>query len=200
MAEGIKITAKVTNKSKTNKGLQLEGQEGWFSVPDKLVTYAEKLNKGDVVEVTYIKKGAFQNVLGLYPVSTTPKEGTKEEPKVEEKIPTEFSCTVCGVGLKDGTFKKCFNCNKKAKEAPKVEEKKEEPAKTQVFDDKTKKEPWVPQKTNYGSAEDIAGKEVGCAANCASAILAGRQEDPETLLEMFRILFGGILEHIRANK
>jgi len=195
MAEGIKITAKVTNKSKTNKGLQLEGQEGWFSVPDKLVTYAEKLNKGDVVEVTYIKKGAFQNVLGLYPKTTEP-ETKKEEPKVDPI----YKCIECGTSLKDGKFKKCFKCNSKAKETSKVAEESKEPAKTQVFDDKTKKEPWVPQKTNYGSAEDIAGKEVGCAANCASAILAGRQEDPETLLEMFRILFGGILEHIRANK
>lgn len=52
----------------------------------------------------------------------------------------------------------------------------------------------------YGSPEDIAGKEVGCAANAAAAILSGRQEDPETLLEMFRILCNGILEHIRTLK
>lgn len=60
--------------------------------------------------------------------------------------------------------------------------------------------PYVPRIGGYGSPEDVAGKEVGCAAGCAASALAGRQEDPETLLEMWRILFAGILDHIRANK
>ena len=197
--EGIKLTAKVTNKSKTNKGLQFEGQEGWFSVPEKLVTFAEKINKGDTVEVTYIKKGVFKNVVYL---SATTTQVKTEEPKETPKTTTGFNCTVCGAELKDGKYKKCFNCNKKAKESP-VEEKKEPVTTTgtQVFDEPQKETTrWTPGKSNYGSPEDIAGKEVGCAANCAAAILAGRPEDPETLLELWRTLFNGILEHIKLNK
>jgi hypothetical protein len=207
MAEGIKITAKVTNKSKTNKGIQLEGQEGWFSVPDKLVPYAEKINKGDLIEVTYVKKGTFQNVLGLYPKTEEEQVRLDHDHKAhdepEKKEESKYKCTECGATLKDGKFKKCFNCNKKAKENPKVEEaiKEKEPVKTQVFDDKNKsKEPWNPGQIKYGSEEDIAGKEVGCASNSAAAILAGRSGYPEELLEEWRILFNGILEHIRANK
>ncbi len=52
----------------------------------------------------------------------------------------------------------------------------------------------------FGSPEDIAGKEVGCATNAAATILSGRQEDPATLLDMFRTLMNGILDHIRAQK
>ena len=207
--EGIKLTAKVTNKSKTNKGLQFEGQEGWFSVPEKLIPFSEKINKGDTVEVTFIKTGVSKNVVYL---SATTAEAKKEEQPSgcttqTASTPikgTGFNCTVCGAELKDGKYKKCFNCNKKAKEAP-VAEKKEEPTTTtgtQVFDEPQKETTtrWIPGKSNYGSPEDIAGKEVGCAANCAAAILAGRPEDPETLLELWRTLFNGILEHIKLNK
>ena len=197
VGERIKLTAKVTNKSKTNKGLQFEGQEGWFSVPEKLIPFSEKINKGDTVEVTFIKTGVSKNVVYL---SATTAEVKKEEPKVEEKKGTGFNCTECGVELKDGKYKKCFNCNKKAKESPIEETKEKEPQKTQVFDEPEKTTKWIPGKSNYGSPEDIAGKEVGCAANCAAAILAGRPEDPETLLELWRTLFNGILEHIKLNK
>jgi len=197
--EGIKLTAKVTNKAKTNQGIQLEGQEGWFSIPEKLRGFVANINKGDTVEVTFIQKGVFKNV--VY-VSTGPqKEPVTEAPKTST---TGFACTVCGAELKDGKYKRCFNCNKKAKEAPVKEEK--EPITTtgtgtQVFDDPEKgKDGWKPGKSNYGSPEDIAGKEVGCAANCAAAILAGRPEDPETLLELWRTLFNGILEHIKLSK
>jgi len=191
--EGIKLTAKVTNKSKTNKGLQFEGQEGWFSVPEKLIPFSEKINKGDTVEVTFIKTGVSKNVVYL---SATTAEAKKEEPKVEEKKGTGFNCTVCGAELKDGKYKKCYTCNQKAKET-----QVEEPKKTEVFDEPEKeKESWKPGKSNYGSPEDIAGKEVGCAANCAAAILAGRTENPDTLLELWRILFNGILEHIKLSK
>ena len=192
--EGIKLTAKVTNKSKTNKGLQFEGQEGWFSVPEKLIGFSEKINKGDTVEVTFIKKGVFKNVVYL---STTTAEAKTEEQKPEPtKEEPKFKCADCGKELKDGKYKKCFECNKKTKETA-----VEEPKKTEVFDEPEKeKESWKPGKSNYGSPEDIAGKEVGCAANCAAAILAGSQEEPDKILIKYRVLFNGILEHIRANK
>ena len=200
--EGTKVTAKLAKKSKTNKGILLEGNDAWFSIAEKLVSFVEKLNVGDLIDVTYIKKGTFQNVIGIYPAKTG--EQKTEEPKETPKSSTGFACTVCGAELKDGKYKRCFNCNKKAKETP-VEEVKEKEtittSGTQVFDDPEKgKDGWKPGKFNYGSAEDIAGKEVGCAANCAAAILAGRTENPDTLLELWRILFNGILEHIKLNK
>ena len=200
--EGIKLTAKVVNKSKNNKGLQFEGQEdAWFSVPEKLVGYSTKIEKGDTVEITYIKKGTFRNVIGIY---LTPGEKKEETPTTEAKKETGFNCTECGAVLKDGKYKKCFSCNKKAKENPVKEEQGDAPGTasgTKVFDEPEQgKEGWKPGKSNYGSPEDIAGKEVGCAANCAAAILAGRPEDPGALLELWRTLFNGILEHIKLSK
>ena len=196
MGEGIKITAKIAKKSKTNKGILIEGNDAWFSIAEKLVGFVEKLNPGDSVELTYIKKGTFQNVIGIYPA----KGEVKEEPK-EEKKGTGFNCTECGAELKDGKYKRCFNCNKKAKENSVTEKEPVTTTGTQVFDEPQKeKEGWKPGKSNYGSPEDIAGKEVGCAANCAAAILAGRPEDPGALLELWRTLFNGILEHIKLSK
>jgi hypothetical protein len=62
---------------------------------------------------------------------------------------------------------------------------------------------WQPKtefKSNYGSPEDVIGKEVGCAAGVAATMLTGRQEDPETILEMWKVLTVGVLEHIRSLK
>ena len=100
--EGIKLTAKVTNKSKNNKGLQFEGQEGWFSVPEKLTGFSEKINKGDIVEVTFIKKGTFRNVIYLGTGAVA-----KEEPK---EAPENIDALIDGDGKdnKDGEYSDSF--------------------------------------------------------------------------------------------
>ena len=200
--EGIKLTAKVTNKSKTNKGLQFEGQEGWFSVPEKLVTFAEKINKGDTVEVTYIKKGVFKNVVYL---SATTTQVKTEEPKETPKTTTGFNCTVCGAELKDGKYKKCFNCNKKAKESP-VEEKKEPVTTTgtKVFDEpvKEEKQKWTPG--NYNNPEKTAQIQRGNALNAAAAVVSNsniqlEDKSPEALAEVTKLIADLFLDWLRAE-
>jgi len=198
--EGIKLTAKVTNKSKTNKGLQFEGQEGWFSVPEKLIPFSAKINKGDTIEVTYIKKGVFKNVvyLGAATGAVTPVE-PKEAPKTST---TGFACTVCGAELKDGKYKKCFNCNKKAKEAP-VAEKKEEPTTTtgtQVFDEPIKeKKEWVPG--NYNNPEKTAQIQRGNALNAAASAVSGNLsgDNPEAVQEAVLMIANTFLDWLRAE-
>ncbi len=202
--EGIKLTAKVTNKSGTNKGLQFEGEEGWFSVPEKLTSFSAKINKGDTVEVTYIKKGIFRNVVYLA-AGASSTEQKKEEPK-EEKVPTEFSCSVCGVGLKDGKYKKCFPCNKKAKEAP-VEEKKEPVTTagtgTQVFDEPQKETTrWTPG--NYNNPEKTAQIQRGNALNAAAAVVSNsgiqlEDKSPEALAEVTKVIADLFLDWLRAE-
>jgi len=184
------ITGKV--KAKAAKGVLLEGRENWFSVnptylTEDSVSLAE-IEKGMDIEVTYTKKGVFYNVSKIL-VVVTAKVTSKTEVR---ESGTSFVCTDCGKALKDGKYKKCFMCNKKA------------PTQTQVVEESEtgkEKETWKP-KSNYGSPEDVVGKEVGCAANCAAQIMSGTGQlgDTESILETWRVLFNGILEHIRVNK
>jgi hypothetical protein len=198
MGGGIKVTAKLVKKSKTNKGILLEGNDAWFSVAEKLISFVEKLNIGTLIEVTYIKKGTFQNVIGIYPA----KESTeKEEPKIEEKKGTGFSCTECGAELKDDKYKKCYNCNKKAKENPPPEEK--EPEKTKIFDEpeKVKKE-WVPG--NYNNPEKTAQIQRGNALNAAAAVVSNssiqlEDKSPEALAEVTKVIAVLFLDWLRVE-
>lgn len=177
------ITAKLTKKAGNGKGFLLEGYENWFNASEKVMPFLAKIEIGKVVEISYFTKGVSSIVTLIKEVS---KETKTETPKPEEKT-NKPKCTVCKKDLKDDKYPTCWECKDKA---PKEKETTpEEPRKERTYSG-----------SGYGSAEDVAGKEVGCAANCASSILAGRQEDPDTLLEMFRILFNGVLEHIRANK
>jgi len=179
MAETIK--GKVI--AKANKGVKLEGSEVWYSAfkPEMI----SGINKDDVVEITYTKKGIFHNLSKIIKV---------EAPKVEAPTTTGYKCEVCGVDLKDGKYKKCFTCNKAAKDNPPVE------AKTETTSPEVEKKKEWTSKSNYGSAEDIAGKEIGCSAAAAAAAVTGISNNPEEILEAWRMLFNGILEHIRANK
>jgi len=170
------VKGKLIVKASNGKGFKIEGDEGWFNANDEAAKYLAKFEKGDVLVVTWEKDKVSRKVTKV----------VKAEEIKKEENPAAFTCEDCGATLKDGKYKKCYMCNKKA------------PAKTETKSDTgssgTGSSGWT--KSNYGSAEDVAGKEVGCSANCAASILAGRQEDPETLLEMFRILCNGILEHV----
>lgn len=181
MAEKVTITGVVSAKAGNGKGFKLNGHENWFSAnycAGELAVVA----KGDTVEIVYEKKGIYFNVSKI----------TKKETVV---APT---CEDCGTILKDAKFKKCYACNQKAKDVkvtPITEPKSEVTTQVQSTNNFT-------SDSKYGSPEDVAGKEVGCAAGCAAQILAGAGcgVDTETLLQTFGVLFKGILDQIRANK
>lgn len=181
------LTVTIDYKATNKKGFKIQGdKDQWYTANKEILDDLAKVEKGDKVEIIFVKNGVFRNVSKITKVT----ESVKDEPKTESKV-TGFQCSDCGKELKDGKYTKCFMCNKKA------------PTQTQVVDETGKekeKSTWTPNKSNYGSAEDIAGKEVGCAANCAAQILSGSQDSPEGILEKFRVLFNGILEHIRLNK
>jgi len=190
MSEVRKGTIKV--KAGNKKGfLIVEDPDQWYTANKEVIADLAKVDKGDVVEITYVSKGAFRNVSKIVKVGG-------EEVKAETKV-TGFACEECGAKI-DGKYKKCYVCNKKAKDNPKPEV-----TKTQVIDEPEKKSTWTPgnyNKSNYGSAEDVAGKEVGCAANCASSILtgAGIGTTQIDVMQLWRQYFNDILEHIRLNK
>jgi len=146
-----------------------------------------KIEVGTDVEVEYFKKGVKKEVTKITAVTSAPQ--AQAPAPQQSEVSAGPKCNVCGKALKDGKYKTCFMCNKKKQaEKPAAEAASTEAPKASY------------SKSNYGSAEDVAGKEVGCAAGCAASILAGRQEQPEVLLEYFRVLMNGILEHIRASK
>lgn len=49
----------------------------------------------------------------------------------------------------------------------------------------------------YGSPADVKGKQVGCALGAAASLLAGRQEDPETLAEMCIVVAKKLYEYAK---
>lgn len=180
MAETLVIKGKIEFKSKNGKSFKIEGDENYFSANKEVVTDLANVAKGEEVELTYVQNGAFRNVSKI----TKLAQATKVEP-------AKYRCEKCKAELKDDKYKLCYKCGKAAKDA------KADPGKdkSQVYNSDPNK-----SKTNYGSPEDVAGKEVGCAANCAAAILSGRPEDPVTLAEMFGVLLTDILAKIRAAK
>lgn len=158
--------------------------EVWYNVNAPVVPYLEKLNKGDKVVVDFEKKGVTRYVSKIVKAQATKKEEVQEE--VTESS-TGFACKVCGKELKDDKYETCWTCNKKGLKS------KEETKSTKVYDSTSK--------IGYGSSEDIAGKEIGCAVGAASHAAAGQNfADPETAAEWIKIVANSLLEWIRANK
>jgi hypothetical protein len=172
----MEVRGKVLAKAGNGKGFKVEGQEGWFNAGDAVVPYLAKIEKGTEVIVTFEKKGVAKNVTKIVKAGTeTPKE--EHQPT---KSSTGFECEDCGKELKDGKFKKCFMCNKKA---PKTEGNKI-----------SRKEPSYTQ-----SPERSAQIQRGNALNAAGRLLSGRPEDPETLAEMAIVVAQKFLDWLRAE-
>ena len=176
----MEVRGKIICKKSDNKAFKLG--EDWYNVNAPVVPYLEKMNKGDEIVVTFEKKGVARYVSKI--VSAT------EEVKDEKTSSTGFACAVCGKELKDDRFKVCYMCNKKGlkpkaekEEAPKAEKKNYE------------------SKSYYGSPEDIAGKEVGCALGAAATVASSQQfADPEIAKQFTLILAEEFLNWMRAQK
>jgi len=170
---------KIICKKSDNKAFKLG--ENWFNLNDNVIPFLEKMSKGDEVVVTFEKKGVSRYVSKLANVSAA--ETSKEEAKESS---TGYVCEVCNAPLKDGKFKKCYMCNKKGltkKEGTKSEEPKKE------------------YKTNYGSPEDIAGKEVGCSLGAAATAASGTAfNDPETCTQFVLEVAERLLDWMRSKK
>jgi hypothetical protein len=180
MAEIIK--GKVT--AKANKGVKLEGAEVWYSAfkPEMI----SGINKDDVVEITYTKKGVFLNLSKIEKVDA-PK--TTEAPKA-----TGYKCEVCGAALKDGKFKKCFTCNKAAKENP-------APPEAKVESTSEKKKEWTP---NYNNPEKTAQIQRGNALNAAASVMSNpnlqmQETTPEALAQATKVIAEQFLDWLRAE-
>jgi hypothetical protein len=137
----------VKAKAGSGKGFLLENDANWFSVKDNLIDELAKVEKGTEIEVTYTKNGTFRNVSAIKVVA---KMVTKTEAKSEG-----FKCEDCGAALKDGKYKKCFMCNKKA---PKETAKEDKP---------------VAKSSNYSNPDRDAQIRKGNSLNAAAATVSG---------------------------
>lgn len=209
------------------KGFIITGQEGWFNATD--ASLLEKFGKGDEVLVSYELTGKIKkvsNILGAgntAPVAQKAPEPIKQEAPVTTKLP-EFACEVCGKELKDGKFKKCYDCNVAKKSAPQPVAQEESitagpkciDCGVALKDDKyikcfpcNKKNPvkkqWKGKSSNsfYGTPEDIAGKQKGCALGAAASVLCGSDclngLDPEGIAQVTRIVADSLLDYLKQD-
>jgi hypothetical protein len=205
----------------------ITGQEGWFNCAD--TTILAKYEKGAEVVVVYELNGKIKKVSNI--LNANVKETAPEEklppPEVKKETPkqstTGFACSVCGKELKDGKFKKCYECNVAAKLTPVVEEQKVADTTAgpkcidcgvALKDDKytkcftcNKKNPvkkqWKPKSGGYDSPEKTAQIQKGNALNAAASVLCGAQcldgLDPETIAEITKVVANSLLDYLRQD-
>jgi DNA-directed RNA polymerase subunit RPC12/RpoP len=218
----MEAKGKIVCKKSDNKAFKLG--EDWYNVDTNVIPILTKMNKGDEAVVTYEKKGVARYVSNMVLVGAdNPAPAAAKEEK-NQSTPV-FKCEVCGKELKDGKFKKCYECNMAAKGNPaaKAEIKTDStefkcidcgaPLKdnkyTKCYECNKKnpvKKSWsgkggFSNKSNYGSPEDIAGKEIGCALNAAASASAGQQfTDPDAAAQWIKIVADQLLEWVRGKK
>ena len=214
MAEN-KITI-VTVAAKTAKAFKAQ-DDTWYNVNDIVIPDLEKISKGESIEVEYYEKGIAKYVTKITKPRTTADKQPQENKEEQEQ--TGYICVVCGKALKDGKYKKCYDCNMKKKEA-KPEEKKEsagsgefkcvdcgkalKDGKYEKCFDCNKKNPskknWG-KKNNYDSPEKTAQIQRGNALNAAAAVVSGNLTglDVDTLKETTLALANDFLEWLRLE-
>jgi hypothetical protein len=170
---------KITAKAGNGKGFKISSVEGWINADDNSALYLAKFEKGDEVTVVYNKKGVKKICTKIMKASSSSRKETTD---------TTGKICECGKTIKNDKYDTCYTCSQNKNKTTSSGKKS------------YKSNSENTNRTSYGSPEDVAGKEVGCAANSAAAILSGRQEEPDVLLEMWSLLFDGILARIREAK
>ena len=110
------LTLKILVKKSDNKAFK-GSDDNWYNLNDDVVPFLEKMSKGNEVTIEYEKKGVARYVSNMVPAgapSIAPAAVTEEK----STSTAEFKCAVCQKPLKDGKFKKCYDCNIAAKAAP----------------------------------------------------------------------------------
>jgi len=204
----MEIKGKIVVKKSDNKAFKL-GEE-WYNINNDIIPILEKINKGDEVVITYEQRGVSRFVSKIVLANAIQEEKPKEDIK--------FKCEVCGAPLKDGKYKKCYKCNQSGATKPQstVEESTEfkcedcgaalkngKYKKCYICGKKAKsnKSQFVENKSHYGSPEDVAGKEIGCALGAAATVASSQQfNDPEIAKQFTLILADEFLTWIRAQK
>ena len=221
------VNATVIIAAKAGSGKSFKDKDGtWYNMNDNVKAELEKVNKGDVVNISYYKKGVANYVTKLEK-SALPSPAPKTEEKTTSsktdvgaaRTETGFKCSDCGTPLKDGKYKKCYDCNMKT-ERPKITTEdtlKQESEKFYCIDCKKElkdgkyekcfkcnqknpsKKNWGKGKSNYDSPEKTAQIQRGNALNAAAAVASGQQfVDPQAAGQFTKMLATDFLEWLRA--
>ena len=193
----MEVKGKILAKKSDNKAFKLD-DDNWYNLNDPVIPYLEKMSKGDEIVVTFEKKGVSRYVSKLVSASETPKTTQKESS-------TDFVCEVCGKTLKDGKFKKCYECNKSGatkKEEPTTSEFKCEDCGATLKNDKYKKCFACGKKsfgkgkgTSYDSPEKAAQIQKESALKSAASVASNQQfADPGTAQQFTLMLADSFLE------
>jgi len=111
--------------------IEQDGKDVWMNTTETVYNYAkENFEDGDTIGIEYTKNGK------LYHVTRVNKDGNSVEKSAEEVIEESkeetiskkdgYFCEDCGKELKDGKYKKCYDCNQKNPEKGKYTQKSPE--------------------------------------------------------------------------
>ncbi len=240
----MEIKGVVQTIAGNRRGFIITGSEGWFNVDDKLLV---GFNKGDSVIVTYELNGKQKKAYMVAtdgpktdvivgpetkkePITEVKNEIVKDSPAVKykehQKSSTGFVCSVCGKELKDGKFKKCYDCNVAAKATPKTEENvpttsTATPCSPKCVDcgvvlkdnkyqkcfpcnqKNTVKKQWKPKSGGYDSPEKQAAIVKGNSLNAAAAVLCGAScldgLDPEGIAQVTKIVANSLMDYLKQD-
>jgi DNA-directed RNA polymerase subunit RPC12/RpoP len=204
----VKLT--IACKKTDNKAFKGKEDENWYNINNDVIPVLEKLSKNDEIMVTYEQKGVVRQVSKIVTANVVQAPITNPG--------SGYKCSVCGKELKDGNYKKCFECNKSGAVKPTTPAPetgfKCETCGAPLKNDKYKKCFKCGKKGKsfggnsfYGSPEDIAGKEMGCVLGAAGAAASGRpfineqgKEDPEQAAQWIRIVAENLLDWMKGKK
>ena len=203
----MKFLVAYVNKGKFLVKMEFEvGKEKWATTSEEIVNYAKaNLKANEDVDVEFTENN------GQYSVSKLTKKGSAPvETKTETSKTGEYKCEDCGKVLKDGKYKKCFDCNKKSPAKPKEDSKPTEYKCTDcgkaLKDGKytkcfpcNKKNP-APKK---GGDRDVVGQSIEKQAMMKASAMAvgsafvGVIGDAGTLADMIIVVYEKLLKKLK---
>ena len=207
----MKFLVAYVNKGKFLVKMEFEvGKEKWATTSEEIVNYAKaNLKANEDVDVVFSENN------GQYSVSSLVKKGSTPAPvetKTEAPKAGEYKCEDCGKVLKDGKYKKCFDCNKKNPAKPKEDSKPTEYKCTDcgkaLKDGKytkcfpcNKKNP-EPKKEYSGGKRDAVGQSIEKQAMMKASAMAvgsafvGVIGDAGTLADMIIVVYEKLLKKL----
>jgi hypothetical protein len=187
------ITLTIACKKSDNLAFKGTEDGNWYNLNSDVASSLAKINKGEKITIEYTKKGVSRYVSKLSrvgEVETQKTEGTNSS--------TGFICEVCGKTLKDGKYKKCWDCNKSGAQKPFYQPKEgiksseAEPPKGGSGAEKAK---------TYHEVDETGSRiQRGNALNASAAVASGCGfSDPETAAQFTLELAERFLNWLRGE-
>lgn len=153
------------------------GSPIWATTTSAVINYAKSnFKEGEVVKFEMVEKNGQYHITKILKADGT-SSTTPAPVETVKTSNTEYKCIDCGKKLKDGKYKKCFECNKK------------KPA---------------PKKEYSGGQRDTVGQSIEKQAMMKASAMAvgnafvGQINDPDTLADMIIKVYEKLLKRLIA--